>query len=80
MPKKVKECEGQTHFVEMEFECPMCHKQHSIMLFEQDALDYHTKRANGYHIQDIFPDMSPRDREKFLTGYCDDCQKMIFGE
>lgn len=79
MSKTVKETKGQTHFKEVFFKCPMCGKTHSMLLDEESALRYIIESDKGIHIQDIFPDMSPRDREKFITGYCDNCQKKLFG-
>lgn len=78
MKKNIKEPEGQTHFVEVEFRCPMCGKSHSMFVYEEDLLRLQRERAKGTYIQDIFPDMSSTDREKFITGYCDECQKLIF--
>lgn len=61
------------------FECPMCGKQHSMLIEESEIERFYKERSEGKHIQDIFPSMSALDREKFITGYCDECQKMIFG-
>jgi hypothetical protein len=68
----------QMHFTEILFICPMCGKEHSMFLEEEDANNYFKYRKEKL-IQDIFPDMSKTDREKFITGYCDECQKKIFG-
>ena len=72
MPKK--------ELVNVEFECPLCGVTH-FMLMPKDLLDRLNNRRNtGEYIQDILKDFSPVDREKFLTQYCEDCQKKIFGE
>lgn len=80
MRKSNKEAPGQMHFIEVPFKCPMCGKEHSMMLFESDFDRYMQERSEGKPISLIFPDMSLKDREKFITGYCDDCQDLIFGK
>ena len=66
--------------VVVEFECPMCEKPHYLRVPVSKLERFYNRRETGELIQDIFPDMSRQDREKFITGYCDDCQKLIFGE
>ena len=34
---------------------------------------------NDAHIQDVFPNMEPKTRERFITGTCDECWQKIFG-
>lgn len=29
-------------------------------------------------IQDVFPNLNPEEREFIKTGYCDDCQNILF--
>lgn len=63
--------------VTIEFRCPVCGKIHYLEDVDYEALE---AWQNGELIQNAFPDMSPADREKFLTGYCEDCQNRIFAE
>lgn len=65
--------------VNVEFECPMCGVSHCIQISREDFVRYMELRKKKVPIQEIFPKMSQVDREKFLSGYCDDCQKLIFG-
>lgn len=81
MRKSIKEHPDQMHFLEVPFHCPICGKDHSILMFETDYYDYLKKRKSGMLIQECLPkDMDKVNREKFITGYCDDCQKLIFGD
>lgn len=66
--------------ISVEFECPMCGKTHYLRVPASQLERFTKRRETGELIQDIFPNMSKQDREKFLTGYCDKCQKLIFGE
>ena len=67
--------------INVEFECPFCGTTHYLYKIPKSRVERSMhRRETGEFIQDIFPDMSPTDREKFITGYCNDCQKEIFGE
>ena len=67
--------------VNVEFECPMCGITHYIYEVPMSLVErVQNRRQTGEYIQDILKDYSPSDREKFITGYCDDCQKRIFAE
>lgn len=79
MRKVVKEHPNQMHFIEVPFHCPMCGKDHSMLVFEDDFNAIMNRRATGKTINEVVPNMPKEDREKFLSGYCDDCQKLIFG-
>ena len=69
------------NLVKVLFKCPMCGKEHSLdNISETEVKRFENRRFTGDSVQGIFKDLSASDREKFLTGYCDDCQKKIFGE
>lgn len=71
MPEKV---------INVEFECPMCGIRHYLYNIPISKVERVRNRyETGEYIQSIFPDMKRSDREKFITGYCDDCQAKIFG-
>ena len=66
--------------INVEFTCPMCGITHYIHKIPESLVDrVSNRRQSGEYIQDILKDYSPTDREKFMTGYCDECQKKIFG-
>lgn len=67
--------------INVEFKCPMCGKKHYIYNIPMSLVErVICRRQSGENIQDILKDYSPTDREKFITGYCEDCQKKIFEE
>ena len=71
----------QEKLVNVEFECPMCGITHYIYEVPMSLVErVQNRRQTGEYIQDILKDYSPRDREKFITGFCDDCQSKIFTE
>lgn len=60
--------------------CPMCNKTCMLSLSTKDAnkvLDYQEGRLSGL-IQDLFPNLNPVEREFIKTGYCPDCQELLF--
>lgn len=64
--------------VDVEFCCPMCGKIHYLRNVPVSLVDrVDRRRETGEYIQDILKDYQPWDREKFMTGYCNDCQKML---
>lgn len=66
--------------VNVEFVCPMCGVTHYIYKMPMSLVErVQNRRQTGEYIQDILKDYSPSDREKFITGYCKDCQDTIFG-
>lgn len=66
--------------INIEFTCPICGKTHYLHNVPKSLVErFQNRHATGEHVQDIFKGYSPVDREKFLTGYCDECQKLIFG-
>jgi len=70
----------KVELINVEFECPMCGVTHYLYNVPEDLVDrVSNRRQTGEYIQDILKDYSPKDREKFITGYCDECQKKIFG-
>lgn len=56
-------------------ECPMCSKVCEITV---DA-DSYNKYKQGAFIQDAFANLNPAEREFIKTGYCLDCQEILFG-
>lgn len=52
------------------FKCVKCNKEVDVY-FTKDELDKWT--SGEYNIQDCFPNLTPGEREMFLSGICDDC-------
>lgn len=58
--------------------CPMCCKttERNLPISYQQLYRYdHTTTP----IQNVFPNLSASDREFIKTGYCDECQNILFG-
>ncbi len=62
--------------VDVKFVCPMCGKVHVLKHISVDKYLAYVNKEDT--VQNIFSDLSPVDREKFITGYCEDCQNEIF--
>lgn len=61
--------------VNVEFVCPRCGIHHFIYKMPKDLLERVIHRhKNEERIQDILPDYSLVDRDRFITGYCENCQ------
>lgn len=56
--------------------CPQCKNTKEIQVTD----DQYDRLCDGDgHIQDILPDLSPDDREMFLSGFCSKCWDSMFG-
>lgn len=72
----------QLQFKIIDFICPLCNKEHSIMV-EEDVYDKYQFYKNNYHfyrIQEILPNICAEHREMMISGCCKDCQTAVFGE
>lgn len=58
------------------FVCPMCSTYHTLIVDMTRFFLFY----DGMPVQEAFPEMSPTDRERFISGLCPDCQKEIFKE
>lgn len=54
--------------------CPQCGDVLQVVL-EGDGL---FKYNNGASVQEVLPDLSAADRERFITGLCGPCWKDMF--
>ena len=61
--------------------CPMCSEINYINFETLDEIKRYDKYKNGEGlIQDIFPEFTPFEREFIKTGYCVDCQCLLFAK
>ena len=64
--------------MELEKQCPICHKWHMLELSNwQSRKLYEYNRGNGL-IQEIFPELSRVEREFIKSGFCPECQAVLF--
>lgn len=59
--------------------CPMCGDIYKITLTSSQAERYNEYLRHGGYIQDAMSDLNKCEREFLKTGYCPQCQRMIFG-
>ena len=57
-------------------ECPMCRE--IVYMDNVDEHAYNAWKNEGKLIQDAFPNMNAEEREFIMTGYCFECQEMLF--
>jgi hypothetical protein len=56
--------------------CPVCEKVSQLSV-DSDKYNQYMQRKDL--IQNVFPELNPAQREFIMTGYCSDCQHIIFG-
>lgn len=65
--------------------CPMCGKTHALLLKDAEwcytALRQITSIGTSFtfKVQDALPNLNLGEREFVITGYCGECQEMLFG-
>ena len=56
--------------------CPMCRSTHWMKV---NGEKYGKYAYGNALIQEVFPDLTPHEREFIKTGYCPECQELLFG-
>lgn len=62
--------------ISLELRCPICDAVYFINDVDLDR--YHRWQKGHECIQNVFPMMSIVDREKLITGMCDNCQDSFY--
>lgn len=62
--------------ITLEVECRMCHSIHGIEVNLEDYFEYVS--SGRRHIQDIFPYITPAERELLISNTCEDCWNKLF--
>lgn len=57
--------------------CRMCCKVHTLLVSREDLDIYNS--PNRPHVQDIFPYLTPAERELLISGVCPECWEKMFG-
>lgn len=60
-------------------QCPMCQSMTSVEIPLNQYEKLTQEEIDNTPKQDLFPDMSPTQREMFISNLCPDCQNRIFG-
>lgn len=55
--------------------CPCCNKPHAVKVNKNDWLAY----EEGALAQNVFPYLSPTEREQIISNMCPDCQVDFVG-
>lgn len=61
---------------ELKVQCRVCRKTHSLMVGIDDYFMF--DMPNRPHIQDIFPYLTPAERELLISGVCGECWEKMF--
>lgn len=61
--------------IKLDRSCPMCRDWNFIEASDDEFKKY----IHGALLQDVFKRFNPLEREFVKTGYCPDCQGMLFG-
>lgn len=64
---------------EVERECPMCGSAWRMELGDDELRRYEEYLEGWGFIQELLPDLNRCEREFLKSGYCAECQKMLFG-
>lgn len=64
---------------EITIQCDMCGKDSHIILSDDEIDSFRRYLRGGILIQECLPSLNKCEREFLKSGYCPDCQKLIFG-
>lgn len=56
--------------ITVECYCPFCGKLNEVVVYFED---YCTWQFEGGRVQDVFPYLTPSEREYLISGICDEC-------
>ena len=59
--------------------CDICGKSHRVFVNNKDWEEYYNSEHRRY-IQDIFPYLTPVERELLISGVCPECWEDLFSE
>lgn len=59
--------------------CPLCREIYKLQLSDYERYQYENYIFSDGYIQEDMPTLNLVEREFILTGYCPECQKVIFG-
>ncbi len=59
--------------------CPICETIHTLSVTQEEQLVYALMNHSSESLQDLFPQLNAGEREFIRSGYCGECQKLMFG-
>ena len=63
--------------IEIQIRCVSCGKGYSLYVNSEDWEEYYNS-DNRRYIQDIFPYLTPDERELLMSHICSDCWEEVF--
>ena len=63
--------------VDLKVRCVVCNQIKTVSVLEEDAFEYMNPNRDR-HIQDIFPYLSPEQRELLISNICPECWNDLF--
>ena len=67
---------GDKNMITIANQCPFCGKEYTFKV----PTEGYDKYMAGALVQDAFPTLSATEREYFVSGICETCQKKVLGE
>lgn len=65
--------------VKVEFQCrSLAHRGDNVTVEVDEAALNEYRNNTSRHVQDLFPDLSPAERELFVSGVCGVCWDVMF--
>lgn len=65
--------------VDIQIRCVNCGKLNVVYVNNEDWEEYYNSEERRY-IQDIFPYLTPQERELLISGVCSQCWEDIFSD
>ena len=65
--------------LDIQIRCVNCGKTHTVFVNNEDWEEYYNTNPRRY-IQDIFPYLTPGERELLISNVCPDCWEDIFSD
>lgn len=63
---------------EVQVYCSMCNEEHTLLVNREDWDMF--QKPDRPHVQDLFPYLTPAEREMLISGVCPKCWNDLFGD
>lgn len=62
----------------VQVQCRLCGKKHTLLVNRDDWDVFNNPKGKRPLVQQIFPYLSPNERELLISGTCDECWAKMF--